>query len=64
MTSNGSDTYTYDAENRITNAITGNGSQTYTYDADGKRVKKSLGRLYWYGTGSDTLTETDGAGNL
>jgi RHS repeat-associated protein len=35
---------------------------TYTYDGDGRRVKKSNGKLYWYGMGSDTLTETDLAG--
>jgi len=36
---------------------------TYTYDGDGKRVKKSNGKLYWYGTSSDSLVETDLAGN-
>ncbi len=60
MVVNGSATYTYDAENQIKTA----GGVTYLYDGDGKRVNKSLGRLYWYGTGSDSLTETDGSGNL
>jgi RHS repeat-associated protein len=60
MVVNGSATYTYDAENQIKTA----GGVTYVYDGDGKRVNKSLGRLYWYGTGSDSLTETDGSGNL
>jgi RHS repeat-associated protein len=32
---------------------------TYTYDGDGKRVKESSGKLYWTGTGSDALAETD-----
>lgn len=36
---------------------------TYTYDGDGKRVKKSNGMLYWTGTGSDALLETDLSGN-
>jgi RHS repeat-associated protein len=59
MTTNpGVGTYTYDAENRMT-ATAG---VTYTYDGDGKRVKKSSGKLYWYGMGSDALLETDAAG--
>jgi len=36
---------------------------TYTYDGDGRRVQKSSGKLYWYGTGADPLVETDLAGN-
>jgi RHS repeat-associated protein len=36
---------------------------TYTYDGDGRRVKKSNGKLYWYGLGLDALLETDLAGN-
>lgn len=50
--------FTYDAENRLLTA----GGVTYAYDGDGKRVKKSNGKLYWYGMGSDPLTETDLAG--
>jgi RHS repeat-associated protein len=50
---------TYDAENRMT-ATAG---VTYTYDGDGKRVKKSNGKLYWYGLSADPLLETDLAGN-
>ncbi len=36
----------------------------YTYDGDGKRVIKTYGvnRLYWTGTGNDTLEETDASG--
>ncbi len=52
-------TYSYDAENRLTST----GGVTYTYDGDGKRVKKSGGMLYWTGTGSDALLETDLSGN-
>jgi RHS repeat-associated protein len=68
MTNDGNGhTYTYDAENRLT-ATAG---WTYNYDADGRRVKKcnactsaSGGTLYWPGTGSDPLVESDLAGNL
>jgi hypothetical protein len=51
--------YTYDAENHITSTA----GVTYTYDGDGKRVEKSNGKLYWYGTSSTPLDETDAAGN-
>ncbi|MBI3662049.1 MAG: hypothetical protein HY234_03240 [Acidobacteria bacterium] len=51
-------TYSYDAENRMTTTA----GVTYTYDGDGKRVKKSNGKLYWYGSGSDPLEETDLSG--
>lgn len=51
--------YTYDEENQLETA----GGVTYTYDGDGKRVKKSNGTLYWYGTGGQILKETDPAGN-
>jgi RHS repeat-associated protein len=51
--------YTYDAESHLLTA----GGVTYTYDGDGKRVKKSNGKLYWYGMGADALDETDLAGN-
>ena len=37
---------------------------TYYYDGDGKRVRKSNGTLYWYGTSNDALDETDASGNL
>jgi hypothetical protein len=33
------------------------------YDGDGKRAQKSNGKLYWYGMGSDPLTETNASGN-
>jgi RHS repeat-associated protein len=51
--------YTYNAENQLVSTA----GVTYTYDGDGKRVKKSNGKLYWYGMGSDPLDETDLAGN-
>jgi len=60
MTNGGSGVLTYDAENRLTAAA----GVTYTYDGDGKRVKKSSGKLYWTGMGSDTLVESDLAGTI
>jgi RHS repeat-associated protein len=58
-TSDGTQTYTWNAENRLT----AGGGVTYTYDGDGRRVKKSNGKLYWYGVSGEGLTETDLSGN-
>ena len=79
MTSNGSTSYVYDAENRLawTNGLPGQTADRYIYDGDGERVEKcqaasattacptsgTTGTLYFRGTGSDTLDETDLAGN-
>ena len=60
MVSNASASYVYDGENRLLTTA----GMTYTYDGDGNRVKKSSGPLYWTGTGSDPLVETDLAGTL
>jgi len=65
MTSDGTNSYTWDAEGRlksVSNAISG--TTNYTYDGDGKRVVKSSGTLYWYAPGGSILTETDASGNL
>jgi hypothetical protein len=51
--------YSYNAENQLTSTA----GVSYAYDGDGKRVKKSNGKLYWYGTSADPLTETDASGN-
>jgi len=51
--------YVFDAENRLTSA----GGVSYFYDGDGRRVRKSSGKLYWYGLGRNPLDETDAAGN-
>jgi RHS repeat-associated protein len=69
MTSNGSTSYVYDAENRLV----WTSGYRYIYDGDGQRVEKcqaasattacptsgTTGTLYWRGTGSDTLAETN-----
>jgi RHS repeat-associated protein len=63
--SNGSASYLYDAENRLS---TFGGTYSYIYDGDGKRVEKcsnsncTTGTMYWTGVGSDTLLETDMTG--
>jgi len=75
MTSNSSinASYVYDAENRLI-ATAG---YSYLYDGDGQRVEKctegptpgacatsATGTLYWRGSASDALSETDLAGNV
>ena len=74
MTSNGSTSYVYDAENR---AIWTSGYR-YLYDGDGQRVEKCVaatattacptsgtnGTLYWTGSASAPLSETDLSGNV
>jgi RHS repeat-associated protein len=66
-------TYVYDAENRLV----WTSGYRYIYDGDGQRVEKcqaatattacptsgTTGTLYWRGTGSDTLAETDLGGS-
>jgi len=73
MTSNGSTSYVYDAENRL---IWTSGYR-YLYDGNGERVEKCVaatattacptsgtnGTLYWRGTGTDPLDESDLSGN-
>ncbi len=56
----GGGTYSYNALGQMsaTNGV------SYFYDGDGKRVKKSNGKLYWYGTSGNALDETDLGGNL
>jgi RHS repeat-associated protein len=53
-------TMTYDAENRMKSAA----GVTYTYDGDGRRVKKSGGKLYWYGLGGEVLAESNLSGTV
>lgn len=58
-TNDGTIAYTYDAESQIKTAA----GVTYTYDGSGRRVSKSNGKLYWYGSGGEILAETDSSGN-
>jgi len=77
MTSNGTVSYVYDAENRLI-AVSGDSTPTsYIYDGDGQRVEKcsegstpgacatgGTGTLYWRGTSSDALSETNLSGTV
>ena len=60
LTNDGTHSPTYDAEGHMIS----DAGVTYYYDADGKRVQKSSGTLYWYGTSSDPLLETNASGGL
>jgi RHS repeat-associated protein len=76
MTTNGPTSYVYDDENRL---IWTTGGYRYVYDGDGKRVEKCVagsvttpcptsgttnGTLYWMGTGSAALDESNLSGGL
>jgi RHS repeat-associated protein len=64
MTTNGSQTYTYDVENHMTKFV-GVSTNNYSYDGDGRRVKKTGPvALYWYGATGSVLDETGSAGAL
>ena len=52
--------FVYDAENRPYAA----GGVTYYYDGAGERAAKSNGKLYWFGTGSAPVAESDASGSL
>ncbi len=58
--SDGSFSYTWDAESQLKTAA----GVTYTYDGDGRHVQKSNGKLYWYGAGGEVIAESDVAGNF
>lgn len=53
-------TFSYDSENRPSTA----GGVTYYYDGESERVAKSSGKLYWFGTNSAPVVETDTSGNM
>jgi RHS repeat-associated protein len=55
----GVNSYNWDAESQLKSAAGVN----YLYDGDGRRVSKSSGKLYWYGSGGEILAETDASGN-
>ena len=56
----GSLTYTWNAEGRMVTTA----GDTYTYDGDNQRVKKSNGKLYWYGLGGEVLAESNLSGTV
>jgi RHS repeat-associated protein len=74
MINNGVATYVYDDENRLIATA----AYSYIYDGDGRRVEKctqgtspglcattgAAGTMYWRGTLSEPLTETNLSGNL
>jgi RHS repeat-associated protein len=60
VTADGSFNYAWNAESEMKTAA----GVTYTYDGLGNRVKKSNGKLYWYGMGSAVLDESDLSGNV
>jgi RHS repeat-associated protein len=50
----------YDSENRMVS----DAGATSSYDADGRRMEKSSGTLYWYGSGGEVLAESNLSGAI
>jgi RHS repeat-associated protein len=70
MTYDGRNYYAFNGEGELASVTSASGT-TYTYDGDGNRVQKATTgtpstpyKLYWYGIGSDPLSESDASGNL
>jgi RHS repeat-associated protein len=67
MVNDGSYTYTFDANNHLTQATgTPSGTWNYAYDGNGFRVEKSNssgGTLYWRLQSGETIAETDLTGS-
>jgi RHS repeat-associated protein len=64
MTYDGTHSYTYDDENRLTKVDGGN-TATYVYDAEGRRVEKSVAGLrtdFVYDPSGNVVAETNGSG--
>jgi RHS repeat-associated protein len=58
-------TYTYDAENRITQVVNNNGTASYVYDANGRRVEKvtsSAQTHYFYDEDGNVVMELNQSG--
>ncbi len=61
----GTFTYTYDSENRLTEVTNGADVITYGYDGDGRRISQTINgetTIFAYGVGLNVLTELSGAG--
>jgi hypothetical protein len=56
--SDGTYTYTWNGESQLKTAA----GVTYTYDGDGRRASKVGSKIYWYGSGSEILAETNASG--
>jgi RHS repeat-associated protein len=56
----GTHAYVWTAEGRVKSAA----GLGYTYDGDGNRVQKAGGPIYWYGSQSEVLDESDLSGNI
>ncbi|MBU2569647.1 MAG: hypothetical protein KJ725_06325 [Gammaproteobacteria bacterium] len=66
LTSDGVNTYNYDPENRLINAVTPGHTASYSYDPFGRRSQKTVDAIstsYLY-DGNQVLMEYDGAGQL
>ncbi len=66
LTADGTATYTFDAENRLTQVVKGGVTTSFTYDALGRRASKTVSGVttkFLY-DGADLLEETNTAGTV
>jgi RHS repeat-associated protein len=67
LTFDGTNTYTYDAENRLTKATHSGLNAKYEYDPLGRRTKKSgtgVTTTFYLSDGADEIAEYDGTDNI
>lgn len=66
LTSDGTNTYTYDYENRLITASGGGQNSSYQYDAFGRRISKTVDGLttYFVYDGDQVIEEHDASGSL
>ncbi len=66
LTNDGTNTYVYDVENRLTSAICPLTSATYTYDGFGRRIAKTVDgtKTYFIYDGDQIIEERDSSGSL
>jgi RHS repeat-associated protein len=65
LLSDTANTYTYDAESRITQIVGSSGTTTYSYDASGRRVRKTVAGVstdYVYDLEGHAIAETNSSG--
>ena len=66
LKNDGTNNYTYDAENRLIQASTGSGTVTYTYDPLGRRLSKTVNGVatrFLY-DGDEVIAETDSGATI
>lgn len=66
LQSDGTNTYTYDSENRLIQAVAPTGTHTYGYDPFGRRIRKTVSGVItrFYYDGDQGILDTNSAGTI